>query len=548
MHKLLGALLVAMASEANAVTYHLDAAGTGDYPSIAAAIAAANPGDSILLAAGLYLGAGNTQLDYGGKDIVIAGAGPEVTILPCMDSGVPVLRFENGETRAAVLRDLTLRNNYHYYAPTGVIVEDASPSLINLHLEGFGGGSFYFGGGALYADGSSLLLQDAEVRDCWHRGGLALYGGAPVLERVLVENCHTSNPEYGASGGGIRVGGNATLREVTVRGCSCWEGIGGGVITGGPTVFEDCLFEGNDSGSEIGYTERGGGGVACSGGSPTFKRCVFRGNTARDGGGGLGVYNGAAPLLEDVLFTENASDIGGSIVFDNAAGTLRRVTIVDSGYMEDWDEYDGPSAIHCIGSSPTIEQVIVALSDEGVGLWADAASSPALSCSDLFGNPGGNYGGTLADQTGLNGNISVDPLFCDAAGGDYTLDAASPCLPANNDCHLQMGAFGWGCGTTAAEETAPAAFAFAPPQPNPFNPKTTLRFALPRAAAVDLTIFDVSGRQVRRLLAGERLPAGQHALDWDGHDEGGRALPSGVYFARFAAGGFTAERKLVLLR
>ena len=95
---------------------------------------------------------------------------------------------------------------------------------------------------------------------------------------------------------------------------------------------------------------------------------------------------------------------------------------------------------------------------------------------------------------------------------------------------------------------APAAFSLAAPHPNPFNPKTTLRFALPRSAAVDLAIFDVSGRRVARLVAGETLPAGQHAVDWEGRDEAGRALPSGVYFARFAAGGFTAEQKLVLLR
>jgi hypothetical protein len=546
MRRFIGSLLllVGLAGSATAATYHLNADGTGDFATIAEAIAAVAPGDSILLAAGLYLGAGNTQLDYGGKDIVIAGAGPEATILDCMDSGVPVLRIDSGETRAAVLRDLTLRNNYHFYEPTGVIIDGASPSFFAVHLEGFGGDNFYSGVGAINCANSSALLQDVEVRACYGRGGIRV-SGAVELERVLVENC--SAGEYG-SGGGIKAGGSATLREVTVRNCGSFNGMGGGVVCGGNVVFEDCRFEANAASSEVGYTETGGGGVACNGGTPVLRRCVFTENWARDGGGGLGVYDGSAPLLEDVLFVDNASDIGGTIVIDEATATLRRVTIVGSRYMEDWDTYDGPSAIHCIGSSPVIEQVIVAFSEEGVGLWADTTSNPLLTCSDLFGNPGGNYGGVLADQTGLNGNISADPLFCDAPGGEYTLDAISPCLPWNNDCHEQMGAFGWGCGVTAAEEAAPGAFGFAPPQPNPFNPKTTLRFALPRAASVDLAIFDVNGRRVARLLAGEPMPTGNHAVNWEGRDEAGRALASGVYFARFAAGGFTAEQKLVLLR
>jgi hypothetical protein len=84
--------------------------------------------------------------------------------------------------------------------------------------------------------------------------------------------------------------------------------------------------------------------------------------------------------------------------------------------------------------------------------------------------------------------------------------------------------------------------------PNPFNPKTTLRFALAAPARVDLAIYDARGRLVRRLAAGE-LPAGQHSLDWDGRDESGRALASGIYLARLLQGGRPAEeRKLTMLR
>jgi len=66
--------------------------------------------------------------------------------------------------------------------------------------------------------------------------------------------------------------------------------------------------------------------------------------------------------------------------------------------------------------------------------------------------------------------------------------------------------------------------------PNPFNPGTEIRFELPQQAEVTLTIFDLQGRAVRRLLAQEELAAGTHRATWDGKDQQHLALPSGTYF------------------
>lgn len=84
--------------------------------------------------------------------------------------------------------------------------------------------------------------------------------------------------------------------------------------------------------------------------------------------------------------------------------------------------------------------------------------------------------------------------------------------------------------------------------PNPFNPRTTLRFTLATAGPVSLEIHDLAGRLVRRLVAGS-LPAGAHEITWDGTDEAGRGVASGQYVARLGAGDRTAvTRKLTLLR
>jgi hypothetical protein len=76
----------------------------------------------------------------------------------------------------------------------------------------------------------------------------------------------------------------------------------------------------------------------------------------------------------------------------------------------------------------------------------------------------------------------------------------------------------------------------APNWPNPFNPRTTLRFDLPAAGRVRLEVYDVRGRLVGSLVDAE-LPAGRHEAVWDGRDSEGRAMASGTYAARLRAGG-----------
>lgn len=86
-----------------------------------------------------------------------------------------------------------------------------------------------------------------------------------------------------------------------------------------------------------------------------------------------------------------------------------------------------------------------------------------------------------------------------------------------------------------------------PNTPNPFRRQTTLSFDLPTPALARLTIHDVSGRQVRELLTGE-LPAGPHEAGWDGRDDRGARVASGVYFYRLQVGELVEQRKVVLLK
>ncbi|TKJ42523.1 hypothetical protein CEE37_02215 [candidate division LCP-89 bacterium B3_LCP] len=101
---------------------------------------------------------------------------------------------------------------------------------------------------------------------------------------------------------------------------------------------------------------------------------------------------------------------------------------------------------------------------------------------------------------------------------------------------------GWFGESTAAQSPVPDVWSLDQNHPNPFNPLTTISFALPEAAHVTLTVFDLQGRTIADLVNGNR-PAGNHEVSWDASH-----LSSGLYFYRIEAEDYTAVRKMVLMK
>ena len=94
----------------------------------------------------------------------------------------------------------------------------------------------------------------------------------------------------------------------------------------------------------------------------------------------------------------------------------------------------------------------------------------------------------------------------------------------------------------------PAAFSLATNYPNPFNPATTIEYALPQPADVQLTVYNVVGQVVRTLVA-EHQAAGRYLVAWDATNDNGHSLSAGIYFYRLQAGGeFHAVKKMLLLK
>ena len=97
-------------------------------------------------------------------------------------------------------------------------------------------------------------------------------------------------------------------------------------------------------------------------------------------------------------------------------------------------------------------------------------------------------------------------------------------------------------------QTRPEMFGLANNYPNPFNPATTIKYALPQAADVELTVYNVVGQPVRTLVA-EHQSAGRYVVEWDATNDSGHSLSSGMYFYRLQTGGeFREVKKMLLLK
>ncbi len=94
----------------------------------------------------------------------------------------------------------------------------------------------------------------------------------------------------------------------------------------------------------------------------------------------------------------------------------------------------------------------------------------------------------------------------------------------------------------------PQKFELAQNFPNPFNPVTTIKFGLPKTASVSLIVYNVKGEVIRPLIGAQEKEAGYHVVLWDGRDESGNSVASGLYFYQLKAGNLTLTRKMILAK
>jgi hypothetical protein len=130
-------------------------------------------------------------------------------------------------------------------------------------------------------------------------------------------------------------------------------------------------------------------------------------------------------------------------------------------------------------------------------------------------------------------SIAIEPVLSLAKGGSVVLGSLE-------------GTVSWDQPGEPVEATA-ARTRLLPPSPNPFNPRTTIRFSLEAASSVRLVVYNIRGQEVR-ILADEYREPGHHAVIWDGTDTRGRSVASGIYLVHMEALGRDYHQRISLLR
>jgi hypothetical protein len=209
---------------------------------------------------------------------------------------------------------------------------------------------------------------------------------------------------------------------------------------------------------------------------------------------------------------------------------------------------------------------------------SDTRQTVTLSGTQPYDNAPGGWRGTMAQMDSVavtyGDIIALSPNHCfiptvsalDYDSPDLFHDIAADADPlshtafdvlysqATNQEHVEVTAenAAWiraevERGVAAVAPGATPAAMMLRPAPNPTRGSVEIAFTLPRAAAVDLRVASVDGREVARLAQGG-WSAGAHHVSWAGRDSKGRALPAGMYFVRLSAGGDAVMRRLVLIR
>lgn len=413
-----------------------------DYPTIQAAINAANHGDTVLVSPGTYV----ENIDFLGKAITLRSSdGPEVTTIdgssPTDPNRASVVTFENGEGIDSVIEGFKITNG------SGTLRDCTS----------------YSGGGIYCYQSSPMITHNVIERNSTDRGGgIYCYSSSPTITNNTI-----SGNSVGDTGGGIRCSySSPEITNNTIEGNSsndmgggiyCWyssTAITNNIATGNSARYGGGIYcwhsfpavtDNNINGNSA---EEMGGGICCWYSSPEITGNTISGNSAVYGGGGI-YCDSSSPLVMNNTITGNSAYYGGGI----HSSPFSSPAITSNTISENSADYAG-AGIYCYSSSPAITSNTISgnwADYVGGGIYCDS-SSPAITNNIIDGNSAhysvGQFGGggiacsnssspEIAGNT-INGNSTVGK-----GGGIYCDSSSFPTVMNNtitwNSAHQQGG-------------------------------------------------------------------------------------------------------------
>ena len=419
--------------------------------------------------------------------------------------------------------------------------------------------------GILFCEGDScfsiqkMTIQNGKVR---HSGG-GIYltsRSSPSLENVIL-----SENEANYSGGGICCEDNSipTLNNVILSENSA--GKGGGLY---------CHYFSNPSLTDvtiIGNIAGEGGGICLEAYSDASLMNVTILENLSSRGGGLYLWD-SNPTLNKVIINDNIANgqgggiycvglnIAGNFIFSspvlNNVTISRNISLENGGGIYCW-ECSNPTLLNCILWDNTPQEVY--FSPEGDSI------SITISFSDVQDGESGIVTNNNGTVNWLEGNIDVLPLFVNPENGNFHLSwtnyplpdsTMSPCIdsgdpnsPLDPDGTIaDMGAFYFDQNVGIEDPVLPGAKYSLSNYPNPFNPSTTIEFSIRSDSKIELSIYNIKGQKIKTLINNE-IEQGNHSIVWNGNNEFGKKIGSGIYYYKLNVNGKTeAIKKCLLLK
>ncbi|MCK4653811.1 MAG: T9SS type A sorting domain-containing protein [Candidatus Cloacimonetes bacterium] len=443
----------------------------------------------------------------------------------------------------AFLTNVKALDNYSNFSGGGIHCQGGTIVIENSQMSG--NASAWSGGGGEFTDTDFLNMNNIMVSDNYAEGsggGLVFFGndGIVKLSNSVIIGNSGSFGSWGSLGAGILVGTcTAEFTNVTfsdnfceMAGACCW------VSFGTIVTFVDCIMW-NNSPDEIGIND-----------SPTNPTVITISYCDIQGG------QAGIEVPASVTFNWMEGNIDEDPLFaftgEHLYSLLEDSPCINAGIPDttglNLPEYDfaGNSRVLNGRIDMGAYEITTSISTDFIASYTEGPAPFTVEFTDLTTGYPTEWEWDF-DSDGVIDSYDQNPEWTFEEQGYYTVTLTSS-NEYNEDTEIKENYIHVTEGVSSDEDIMPIASQLIGNYPNPFNPITTISFiTTANTVNTKIVIYNIKGQKVKT-LANNRFNVGTHQVVWDGKDENGKSVTSGIYFYKMNSGKFTSTKKMILMK